>query len=289
MPYQNYHETWTKLQEKYGVSKNIEDDFIPSTLPTCCMPQGNDKVSGDGKPNFDDPTSLSHCNGSSLDVNTSSTIKALHTCVDIPSISCGNQLFKYHDDMLSISCCHDMNASISSSCGVSNNVEEARDFMCQDKVLNEASSNSSSSSSSPGSHICLMARASKVTSTMEPNISHNDEDGDNVASLNKKGEMVLHAIHNNKIACSNFFEIMAFAIESKNLIEDHVETIYQMEGHAHDSADDIADLKEALEKEQTTKKSLEKTFALSIFVKGDQANFEIEPSFGVEATELTLT
>jgi hypothetical protein len=28
------------------------------------------------------------------------------------------------------------------------------------------------------------------------------------------------------------------------------------------------------------------SIALSIFVRGDQANFEIEPSFGVEATEL---
>ncbi|VAI52602.1 unnamed protein product [Triticum turgidum subsp. durum] len=28
------------------------------------------------------------------------------------------------------------------------------------------------------------------------------------------------------------------------------------------------------------------SLALSIFVRGDQANFEIEPSFGVEATEL---
>ena len=74
-----------------------------------------------------------------------------------------NCLNKSHDDMLAMSCCHDINASISSSCCVSNNVEETEDSMGQDKILNGASSNSSSSSSL-GSHLCLMARASKVIS-----------------------------------------------------------------------------------------------------------------------------
>jgi hypothetical protein len=56
---------------------------------------------------------LSHCNSSSLDLNTSSTINALHACVDSPCISCVCSLSKSHDDMLITPCCHDINASSS--------------------------------------------------------------------------------------------------------------------------------------------------------------------------------
>jgi hypothetical protein len=59
---------------------------------------------------------------------------------------------------------------------VSNNVEENKYSMGQDKILIGASSDSSSSSL--GSHMCLMARSSKVTPTLEPNIS-SDDDEDN--------------------------------------------------------------------------------------------------------------
>ena len=31
LPLRNAHELWTKLQDKYGVSNSIEDDFSPST------------------------------------------------------------------------------------------------------------------------------------------------------------------------------------------------------------------------------------------------------------------
>ena len=67
---------------------------------------------------------------------------------------------------------------------------------------------------------------------MEPNTSCDDEDEDNEedddddVSLQEKGEMVFHALRKNKIACSNFFEILTIAIESKKLIEEmeaHVE------------------------------------------------------------------
>jgi hypothetical protein len=70
MPFRSAHEIWTKLQEKYGVSKIIENDCIPSTSghdelsstsPKCGKTQGNDMVSGDKTCNgdsmltFDDP------------------------------------------------------------------------------------------------------------------------------------------------------------------------------------------------------------------------------------------
>jgi hypothetical protein len=40
---------------------------------------------------------------------------------------------------------------------------------------------------------------------------------------------------------------LAIATESNKIIEEHGNTIFKMQGHAHDYADKIADLKEALE------------------------------------------
>ena len=65
-PFRDAHELWTKLQDKYGVSKICGDDCSPSTSgrvaflssttsPTCGLPQGNDMVS-----------SVGHCNDDSM-------------------------------------------------------------------------------------------------------------------------------------------------------------------------------------------------------------------------------
>ena len=110
------HEKWAKLEETYGgsishevdcLSKELsspshheelqvaspsgrDDSSIPSTSPTCGKTRGNDMVSGDENCNVDivltigDPSSLSHCNVSSLDPDTFSTKNALHACVDSP-------------------------------------------------------------------------------------------------------------------------------------------------------------------------------------------------------------
>jgi hypothetical protein len=238
MPFYNAHEFWTKIQKKYDVSNTIEDDCIPSISPTCGKTQGNDKVSGDEYCNvdselkFDYRSSLSHCNASSLDLNTSSTTNDLHACVDSPCISCAYCLNKSHDDMFVTPCCHDINASSSYSCCMSNNVEETRDSIGQDMVSIGASSHCSSSSIA--SHICLMARSSKVTPTLETNISSDDENEDNeeefddVASLIEKSEMMFHSIRKNKIACSYFYKILAIATESNEIIEEHENTIFKM-------------------------------------------------------------
>jgi hypothetical protein len=142
MPFYNAHKFWTKIQENYDVSNIIEDDCVPSTSghgellstsATCGKTQGNDMVSGDEYCNVDsnltcdDRSSLSHCNASYLDFNTSSTINALHAYVDSPCISCVCSLNKFHNDMLVTPCCHDINASCSSSCCVYNNIEETKD------------------------------------------------------------------------------------------------------------------------------------------------------------------
>ena len=83
--------------------------------------------------------------------------------------------------------------------------------------------------------------------------------------------MIFKALHKNKIARSNFMEIMSIAIESKKYVdelesclEEHEVTIDKMEGHECDYANEIADLSQALELEQTTKESLEETFALEL-------------------------
>ena len=96
--------------------------------------------------------------------------------------------------MLAMSCCHDKNASISSNC-CANNVVETKHSMEQDVVFNGASRDPTSSSIA----FCLMAKASKVSPTLYPNMSldddvdanddeDNDEENDNVASLKTKGE-----------------------------------------------------------------------------------------------------
>ncbi|KAE8775329.1 hypothetical protein D1007_52199 [Hordeum vulgare] len=86
-------------------------------------------------------------------------------------------------------------------------------------------------SSSIVSHFFLMAKASKLSPTLNPNISHddnvddnededNDEESDNVASLKIKGEMIFKSLYKNKLACSNFMEIMSIASEGKKYIEE---------------------------------------------------------------------
>ena len=124
MLFQDAHELWTKLQDKYGASKICGDDCSPSTSdrvafstsstsPTCGFPQGNVMVSSvghcndDSVPIVDATSSLSCCNVPSLYFSTSSTPNVSHDCVDSPCISWTNCLTKSHDDMLSMSCCHD--------------------------------------------------------------------------------------------------------------------------------------------------------------------------------------
>jgi hypothetical protein len=108
-PTQSAHEFWTKLRYTYDASKTIEDDCTPSTSPMCGKTQGNGMVSGyehcivDSELSLDDPSSLSHCNASSLDLNTYSTRNALHASVDSPCIS-SNCLSTSHDDMIALSC-----------------------------------------------------------------------------------------------------------------------------------------------------------------------------------------
>ena len=81
--------------------------------------------------------------------------------------------------------------------------------------------------------------------------------------------MIFKALLKNKFARSNFMEIMSiegkkYIDELESRLEEHEVTIDKMEGHEHDYANEIADLSQALELEQTTKESLEETFSLEL-------------------------
>jgi hypothetical protein len=65
-----------------------------------------------------------------------------------------------------------------------------------------------------------MARSSKVSPTLETNISSadknddNEEEVDDVASLIEKSEIMFHSIRKNKIDFSYFYKILAIATKS---------------------------------------------------------------------------
>ncbi|KAK1645953.1 hypothetical protein QYE76_063758 [Lolium multiflorum] len=132
-----------------------------------------------------------------------------------------------------------------------------------------------------------MARASKVSPSLEPYISSDDEvddmEGLNVASLNMMGELVFHALHKKKFACSNFMKILAFAIESTKTIE-------KMEEHEREYANEIATLSEALEEQQTTNESLEETFTLELSKVKESRDraLEVAHDFQIKNDELVI-
>ena len=128
----------------------------------------------------------------------------------------------------------------------------------QDMDINGASSNSSSSLSI--SHVCLMAKASKVSSTLNPNVSHDDDDdeeNDNDDSIHEKGQLVLRALSNNKFASSKLFEIMGTLVAHEETIEAMETSLDKCHSLELEYVDEIEELKGALEEEQETRVSLE--------------------------------
>jgi hypothetical protein len=138
---------------------------------------------------------------------------------------------------------------------------------------------------------------SKVTTTLETNISsddkndNNEEEVDDVVSLIEKSEIMFYSICKNKIVCSYFYKILTIATESNEIIEGHEGTIFRMQGHAHDYADEIADLKEALEEEQTTKEFFQETFVLEIskIKQSYDRTLAVENDFEKQYEELVVT
>jgi hypothetical protein len=98
----------------------------------------------------------------SMDLNTSCNKGIIFSCVDSSCMSSRTHLNIIVDDMCDMSYCHDHYASISSSCLPTNNVEENKHSMGQDKVKDGDSRFSSSSS---GYDKCLVAREENVISS----------------------------------------------------------------------------------------------------------------------------
>jgi hypothetical protein len=148
------HEVWTSIKGRFGGSISLEVDgckelssspyheelqvssisghdesSIPSTSPTCDMSYGNDMVSGEI---ICDDSCVVLCTDNSCSIidngvknlDLSPTCKKFfsHSCVNGPCISPQICLIKFCDDMLVSSCDHDQNASISSSCCMTNHV-----------------------------------------------------------------------------------------------------------------------------------------------------------------------
>ena len=163
--------------------------------------------------------------------------------------------------MLSMSCCHKNNASISSSACMTNNVEESQHLLEQDMDLNGDSSNSSSSLST--THFCLMARDSKVSPPLEPSTPCDVVDEDSyeehmdVESITKKGKIVFGALPKGSNAKPTLSEIIVYAIKSREIIE-VLETQFDEKCEIErDDADTIASLKASLAEEEEYRVSLE--------------------------------
>jgi hypothetical protein len=190
---------------------------MPSISPTCDMTRGNDLVSMEmtcdsGNAIYTDDSSSTVYNGvGCLDLNTSCNKFFTHSCGKghcIPPRIC---LIKFCDDMLCSCGDHDQDACSSPSCCMANHVGKIKEnlgriikeeisrrvnkkkskkricYECHEyghfgkecpTLHNESHSSSSGTSSSPDSHLCLMARESKVSPTLTSKTSSNDDDND---------------------------------------------------------------------------------------------------------------
>ena len=81
---------------------------------------------------------------------------------------------------------------------------------------------------------------------------------------------------------------MTCAIESRQLIYEHEDKIDKISSLEREYANEIANLNEALEEEQTTKESLEETFALELsrVKKSHDRDLEVARSLQIKNDEL---
>ena len=275
------HEMWTNLEEIFGGSISHEagghseelsspshheelqvastsgrDEFsIPSTSPTCDKSQGNGMVSGeiicdDGSVSLytDDSCSINANGVESLDLNTCWNNGSISSRVSSPCISSRNNLSTSVDDMLDMSCCHDQNASISSSCLMANNVEETKHSMEQDTIMSGDSRRSSSSSS--GTHMCLMANGSKVSPTLTYFTSSDDESDDD--DVDEDTKIVLREM---TFLCTSFRsnnKALACLKHVMGTFSKQLGTIAELESHVDDGRRRFNLLKQELSEEKHT-------------------------------------
>jgi hypothetical protein len=110
----------------------------------------------------------------------------------------------------------------------------------------EVHSSSSGTSSSPESHICLMARGSKVSPTLTPNTSSNDDDNDDeYNNLLREMGLVYASLRGNKEARSS----LDHSMETMN---GYKETIGELESHIENGRMRFNLLKQELSDEKRT-------------------------------------
>ena len=165
-------------------------------------------------------------------------------------------------------------SSTSPTCGKpQNNAMVSRDKFCNDdselliddisslSYCNDLSLDLNTSSTINVSHACVDSPC--LSSKLSSSDDHDNNDDDNAYFI-EKGLMVLNALSKNEIACENLHEIMSALVERgvtiENLEAREDESLSRERGYANT----IADLEQALEEIQTTKKYLEETFTLEL-------------------------
>ena len=234
------HDAWTKIEDIYGGSNLHEDNILfgelmeefstflnheelsiastsdylhtPTsfTSPTCGIPQGNDMVSEE--------------------------------------ISCNDGVKLICDDMLDLPCCHDRNALVSSSCSMTNHVEEIKkDEAC---LIDEEPSSPKESSSTPFVHMCLMARGNdEVSSSLSDNDDSCNEEDDEVLTQNlyEIGKTLRRAKNNTY---KRFQDVLACFQKRNDLFLYEQAKSEQLEHElamAHQCLSDLRSLKEEIE------------------------------------------
>ena len=234
------HDAWTKIEDIYGGSNLHEDNILfgelmeefstflnheelsiastsdylhtstSFTSPTCGIPQGNDMVSEE--------------------------------------ISCDDGVKLICDDMLDLPCCHDRNALVSSSCSMTNHVEEIKkDEAC---LIDEEPSSPKESSSTPCVHMCLMARGNdEVSSSLSDNDDSCNEEDDEVLTQNlyEIGKTLRRAKNNTY---KRFQDVLACFQKRNDLFLYEQAKSEQLEHElamAHQCLSDLRSLKEEIE------------------------------------------
>ena len=277
------HETWTKLDDVYGgthldeansflmetsgedpmtssheeqpiaSTSNYTDTSTFSTLPTSSLSQGNDMVSGEIICNDDVEVIIddSPCRNAnfiaSANLSISCTNLGIDSLVNSPYISSKDSLTYSCDDMFDLTCCHDLNAKTSSSCCMTNNVEEIKKIGAH--LMDEESSSTKETSSTPFMHMCLMARDDHEVSS---SLSDNDDDDelnedDLTQNLYEIGKILYKVKRSSYIM---FQESLAFFTKRSELlceVQKNNELLEYNISLAHQSLEDLRCSKENLE------------------------------------------
>ena len=149
---------------------------------------------------------------------------------------------------LALRCCHDQNDLVSSSCSMSNHVEEIKNDVAH--LIDEEPISPKESSSTPLVHMCLMARGNdEVSSSLSDNDdSCNEEDDDDLTQNLYEIGKTLHKAKNNTYKM--FQDVLACFEKRNDLFLNEQAKSEQLEhelAKAHQSLSDLRSLKDEIE------------------------------------------